>query len=79
LPDSPLNASTYTYLWTRSIVEELVRSGVDTFFIAPGSRSTPLTVAVAQHPRARAVVHVDERGTAFAALGYGRATGRPAG
>ncbi|WP_022836787.1 2-succinyl-5-enolpyruvyl-6-hydroxy-3-cyclohexene-1-carboxylic-acid synthase [Salisaeta longa] len=73
------NAPNRTHLWTRLLVEALVRHGVDTFFIAPGSRSTPLTVAVAQHPQARAVVHVDERGTAFAALGYGRATQRPAG
>lgn len=76
---SPLEASNPTYLWTQCIVEELVRTGVDTFFVAPGSRSTPLTIAVARHPDARVVVHVDERGTAFAALGYGRATGRPAG
>jgi 2-succinyl-5-enolpyruvyl-6-hydroxy-3-cyclohexene-1-carboxylate synthase len=60
-------------------VEELVRLGVTTFFVAPGSRSTPLTVAVARHSEARAILHLDERGTAFAALGYGRAAGRPAG
>ncbi|PEN15308.1 2-succinyl-5-enolpyruvyl-6-hydroxy-3-cyclohexene-1-carboxylic-acid synthase [Longibacter salinarum] len=76
---SPLDAENTTYLWARSIVEELVRCGIDTFFVAPGSRSTPLTVSVAEHPDTQVVVHVDERGTAFAALGYGRATGRPAG
>ena len=74
-----MNAPNRTYLWTQCLVEELVRLGVDTFFVAPGSRSTPLTVAVARHPRTRVIVHVDERGTAFAALGHGRATGRPAG
>jgi len=75
----PLDAETVTYRWTQCLVEELVRLGVDTFFVAPGSRSTPLTVAVARHPDARAILHIDERGTAFAALGYGRATGHPAG
>jgi 2-succinyl-5-enolpyruvyl-6-hydroxy-3-cyclohexene-1-carboxylate synthase len=60
------------------LVDELVRLGSDTFFVAPGSRSTPLTVAAAQHPEAQVVLHVDERGNAFAALGWGRATGRPA-
>jgi len=60
------------------LIEELVRTGVDTFFVAPGSRSTPLTVSAAQHPNARVIVHVDERGTAFATLGYGRSTGRAA-
>jgi 2-succinyl-5-enolpyruvyl-6-hydroxy-3-cyclohexene-1-carboxylate synthase len=78
-PHDPLDAENVTYRWTQCLVEELVRQGVDTFFVAPGSRSTPLTVAVARHPSAQAVLHIDERGTAFAALGYGRATGRPAG
>lgn len=61
------------------MIEECVRSGVDTFFVSPGSRSTPLTTAVAQHPTARSVLHIDERGGAFAALGYARAAQRPAG
>jgi 2-succinyl-5-enolpyruvyl-6-hydroxy-3-cyclohexene-1-carboxylate synthase len=78
-PGSLLDAANLNHLWAQLLVEELVRSGVDTFFLAPGSRSTPLTTAVARHPAARSVMHFDERGTAFAALGYGRATGRPAG
>jgi len=65
-------------LWADLIVEELVRSGIDFFCLAPGSRSTPLATAIAAHPRAHRIIHFDERGTAFAALGYARATGRPA-
>src|ERR671920_355220 len=65
-------------LWANLIVEELVRCGVDFFCVAPGSRSTPLVAALAANDRARSLVHFDERGTAFAALGYARATGRPA-
>jgi len=75
---SVLNAPNQTYLWTQLLVEELVRNGVTTFFVAPGSRSTPLTVAAARHSGAQTVLHVDERGNAFAALGYGRATQTPA-
>ncbi len=65
-------------LWADLIVEELVRSGVDFFCVAPGSRSTPLVAALAENEKARHLVHFDERGTAFAALGYARATGLPA-
>ncbi len=65
-------------LWADLIVEELVRSGVGLFCVAPGSRSTPLVAALAANPRARSLIHFDERGTAFAALGYARATGGPA-
>jgi 2-succinyl-5-enolpyruvyl-6-hydroxy-3-cyclohexene-1-carboxylate synthase len=61
-------------LWAFLIVEELVRCGVDFFCVAPGSRSTPLVA----NDKARSLVHFDERGTAFAALGYARATGHPA-
>lgn len=60
------------------MVEELVRQGIRCFCLAPGSRSTPLAVAVAAHPQARHLIHYDERGTAFFALGYARATGLPA-
>ena len=65
-------------LWADLIVEELVRTNVDFFCVAPGSRSTPLVAALAANEKAQKLVHFDERGTAFAALGYARATGRPA-
>ena len=76
---NPLEAPNRTHAWARCMIDECVRSGVDTFFVSPGSRSTPLTTAVAQHPTAQSVLHVDERGGAFAALGFARATGHPAG
>ena len=64
--------------WAELIVGELVRSGVTTFCVAPGSRSTPLTLAAESHPTARVVVCIDERSLAFYALGYGRGSGRAA-
>ncbi|MDY6838520.1 MAG: 2-succinyl-5-enolpyruvyl-6-hydroxy-3-cyclohexene-1-carboxylic-acid synthase [Thermodesulfobacteriota bacterium] len=74
LPQPNLNA-----LWASLLIEELIRNGIDYFCLAPGSRSTPLTVAVAENGKAKTSLHYDERGVAFHALGYGRATGRPAG
>ncbi len=65
-------------LWGYLIIEELLRNGIDYFIISPGSRSTPLTVAVAQQPQANRIVCIDERGAAFHAIGYARATGNPA-
>jgi len=64
--------------WAGLIIDELVRCGVTQFFIAPGSRSTPLVVAITENPDARSTIHFDERGAAFMALGYGRATGAAA-
>ncbi|MEO0985995.1 MAG: 2-succinyl-5-enolpyruvyl-6-hydroxy-3-cyclohexene-1-carboxylic-acid synthase [Cyanobacteria bacterium J06639_14] len=65
-------------LWGSLLVEELVRNGVNYFIVSPGSRSTPLTVAIARHPQAQSIVCFDERAAAFHALGYTRATGQPA-
>ena len=73
IPSASLNS-----LWGSLIIEELIRCGVDFFCISPGSRSTPLTVAVARNPGARKLICHDERGAAFQALGYARGSGRPA-
>jgi 2-succinyl-5-enolpyruvyl-6-hydroxy-3-cyclohexene-1-carboxylate synthase len=65
-------------LWAHLIIEELLRCGLNFFCVAPGSRSTPLVAALAANEKARSLIHFDERGTAFAALGHARATGHPA-
>jgi len=65
-------------LWGRLFIEELVRIGLGYFCLPPGSRCAPLTTAAAAHPGATCIHHFDERGAAFHALGYARATGRPA-
>ena len=67
-----------TSLWSSIVIEELIRQGAEFFCISPGSRSTPLTVAVARNPKARWKMFADERSAGFFALGYGRATGKPA-
>jgi len=64
-------------LWGEFIIEELIRDGVEFFCLAPGSRSTPLTAAVALNKKAKSFVHFDERGLAFHALGYVSALRKP--
>ncbi len=66
------------YVWASLVVEELCRQGADYFCIAPGSRSSPLTVAVATNPKAKSFIHYDERGLGFYALGFVSALCRPA-
>ena len=60
------------------IVDQLVQQGVTHFCIAPGSRSMPLALAAAHHPKARIQVHYDERGSGFYALGLAKALKSPA-
>ena len=64
--------------WANLMVEELVRQDVTFFCLSPGARCTPLTLAVSKCDNAVATMHYDERGAAFHALGYARATNRPA-
>ncbi|QZP38481.1 2-succinyl-5-enolpyruvyl-6-hydroxy-3-cyclohexene-1-carboxylic-acid synthase [Halobaculum magnesiiphilum] len=62
-------------LWGRAVADELAAAGVDAVCITPGSRSTPLTVAFADHPDIHVFSHLDERASAFFALGRARRTG----
>ncbi len=64
--------------WAARIVNALIQQGANYFCCAPGSRSTPLMLAIAQHPKAHKIVHFDERGVCFHALGFGKASGKPA-
>jgi 2-succinyl-5-enolpyruvyl-6-hydroxy-3-cyclohexene-1-carboxylate synthase len=64
-------------LWVGTLIDQLVRGGVTQFVVCPGSRSTPLALAVARHPGARAWVHMDERSAAFFALGMARQRAEP--
>lgn len=60
------------------LVDELVRSGMAYACLGPGSRSTPMALALEARPEIRLQVCVDERSAAFAALGIAKVTGLPA-
>jgi 2-succinyl-5-enolpyruvyl-6-hydroxy-3-cyclohexene-1-carboxylate synthase len=60
------------------VVDEWARAGVTDAVVAPGSRSTPLVLALDGDRRIRVHVVLDERSAGFTALGLGLATGRPA-
>ena len=72
-----MSAPNRATLWGRVLADELAKAGLEAVCIAPGSRSTPLTVAFAEHTEIEVYSHLDERSAAFFALGRARRTGEP--
>jgi len=64
-------------VWASVLTETLAHLELSTAIISPGSRSTPLTIAFANHPQIQAIPILDERSASFFALGVAKASGRP--
>ncbi len=83
MQDIDKNARGINHQWARFLLGELIRQGIRTFVVSTGSRNTALMVALSdfqesEEEQLQILVHPDERGAAFFALGFGRATGKPA-
>ncbi|ABO68118.1 2-succinyl-5-enolpyruvyl-6-hydroxy-3-cyclohexene-1-carboxylic-acid synthase [Geobacillus thermodenitrificans] len=63
--------------YVAAFVDGLVQAGVTEAVISPGSRSTPLAMAMAAHSGLHFSMHIDERSAAFFALGMVKAKQRP--
>jgi len=64
----------------RALLEELIAGGVCDVVLAPGSRSAPISLALADAERrglVRLHVRIDERSAAYLALGLARGAGAP--
>jgi 2-succinyl-5-enolpyruvyl-6-hydroxy-3-cyclohexene-1-carboxylate synthase len=60
-----------------TLVDEWARRGLTEAFVSPGSRHTPLLLALDDRPEFRLHIFHDERSTSFAALGYAQVSGLP--
>ncbi|WP_371325412.1 2-succinyl-5-enolpyruvyl-6-hydroxy-3-cyclohexene-1-carboxylic-acid synthase [Dechloromonas sp. ZY10] len=73
-----MDIGTLNYLSAQALIAGFVAAGIDEAVISPGSRSTPLTLALLRTPGIRCTLAIDERSAAFFALGLGKASRRPA-
>ncbi|NOK34981.1 2-succinyl-5-enolpyruvyl-6-hydroxy-3-cyclohexene-1-carboxylic-acid synthase [Corallococcus exercitus] len=64
-------------LWSRALLEELVRGGVRHAVVCPGSRSSALALACAHTPGLRVWSVIDERSAGFFALGMAKQSRQP--
>jgi 2-succinyl-5-enolpyruvyl-6-hydroxy-3-cyclohexene-1-carboxylate synthase len=63
--------------YVRRMTGALMKAGVKSVVISPGSRSTPLAYAFASTKSLNVYIQVDERSAGFFALGLAKATGEP--
>ncbi|RJS60090.1 2-succinyl-5-enolpyruvyl-6-hydroxy-3-cyclohexene-1-carboxylic-acid synthase [Bacillus sp. PK3_68] len=64
-------------LYNAHFIDGLVKAGVESAVISPGSRSTPMALLLAEHPKIKVYIQIDERSAAFFALGLAKASGKP--
>src|SRR4029077_13635276 len=67
-----------TQTFAATFVDELAAQGVEYACVSPGSRSAPIAMALQRHPKIKVIVQIDERSSAFFAVGLGKVTGKPA-
>jgi 2-succinyl-5-enolpyruvyl-6-hydroxy-3-cyclohexene-1-carboxylate synthase len=60
-----------------TFVDELAAQGVEFACVSPGSRSSPIAMALQRHPKIQVLIQIDERCGSFFGLGLAKASGKP--
>ena len=76
-PSTSVDTTNANTALASAFVEELARGGLRHAVVSPGSRNTPLAVALWRPAEIEVTVIVDERSAGFFALGAAQASGEP--
>lgn len=63
--------------YMEAFVDELAQNKVKHAVVSPGSRSTPISLLLAEHPNIEVHINIDERSASFFALGLAKALREP--
>jgi 2-succinyl-5-enolpyruvyl-6-hydroxy-3-cyclohexene-1-carboxylate synthase len=74
-----MNTEQAAFHFVGAFVDELARAGMRHVVVCPGSRSTPIALMLANEPRLKTWIHLDERSAAFFALGMAKVLRFPVG
>jgi 2-succinyl-5-enolpyruvyl-6-hydroxy-3-cyclohexene-1-carboxylate synthase len=77
MPDSSFSQAGINRAWARQLFVVLERYDVRHVCVAPGSRSTPLTLEAEHSASIQLHTHFDERGLGFMALGMAKVSSQP--
>ncbi|MEK6220711.1 MAG: 2-succinyl-5-enolpyruvyl-6-hydroxy-3-cyclohexene-1-carboxylic-acid synthase, partial [Chloroflexota bacterium] len=72
-----MNVENPNTLFSRAFAHSLAALGLENICIAAGSRSTPLTLAFSVNKELNIYTHIDERSSAYFALGISKASQKP--
>jgi 2-succinyl-5-enolpyruvyl-6-hydroxy-3-cyclohexene-1-carboxylate synthase len=72
-----MNTAYWNTHFSETVIEELIAQNIRHFCIAPGSRSSALSLAAKRNPLAKVWTHFDERGLGFIALGLSKVHKEP--
>lgn len=68
-------------IWSSLIIDEFLKNGISQFYLSPGMRNAPLVAALTHledfYSEIEIKLSIDERASAYRALGYSKATGKP--
>ena len=73
----PTDIGTSNFVFSYLAIEGLTKLGLTKYCLSPGSRSTPLALAVKYHPKAEVNTVLDERSSSFLALGLAKGSNQP--
>lgn len=69
-------------IWSSLIIDEFIKNDITTFYLSPGMRNAPVIAALSHFKKLSCQLNlevcIDERGAAYRALGFTKATGKPA-